>query len=146
MNITPTFRKFHLQRHEDASGVSGVGRVAEGIVFSDGMTVLRWLSACGSTNIYNNWESVLQVHGHGGNTEIVFDDPAPENNVSNPVSDDEELAKSVLGSEARKKILAVAEAAVKAEIAEIAETDAAAAAAAESPKKPRRKKKATTKL
>jgi hypothetical protein len=77
MNITPTFRKFHLQRHEDASGVSGLGRVAEGIVFSDGKAVLHWLSACSSTNIYDNWEAVLQVHGHGGSTEIVFDDPAP---------------------------------------------------------------------
>lgn len=78
MNLTPTFRKFHLERHEDISGTSGTGRVCEGIVFSDGVTVLHWLSACASTNIYANWESVIQVHGHGGATEIVFDDPAPE--------------------------------------------------------------------
>lgn len=112
MNITPTFRKFHLQRHEDSSGVSGVGRVAEGIVFSDGMTVVRWLSACGSTNIYNNWEAVMQVHGHGGNTEIVFDDPAPETTVSTAISHD---AKEVMEDpEARKRILAVVEETLKA--------------------------------
>lgn len=138
MNITPTFRKFHLQRHEDSSGVSGVGRVAEGIVFSDGMAVVRWLSACGSTNIYNNWEAVMQVHGHGGNTEIVFDDPAPgETNVSTALPDD---AKEVLDNEdSRKRILAVAEEVIK--IAEESMAEESSNKAVKTKKTRKRKKK-----
>lgn len=136
MNITPTFRKFHLQRHEDTSGVSGLGRIAEGIVFSDGTTVVRWLSACGSTNVYANSEGVKQVHGHGGNTELVWDypDPAPGDNADN-----EELNKILDDPESCKKIVAVAEAAIKEEEAAIKEELEV--------KKPRkRKKKATSKL
>lgn len=84
MNLTPTFRRFHLQREEDISGVSGIGRIAEGCIFSDGTAVVRWLSACPSLNFYNNWDSVLQVHGHGGSTKIVFDDPDPRAEVEAP--------------------------------------------------------------
>ena len=109
MNITPTFRKFHLQRHSDASGVSGLGRVAEGIVFSDGKAVLHWLSACSSTNIYDNWEAIKQIHGHGGDTEIVFDDPEPDSPAA-------ALETLVEDPEERKKVLAVAEEAIKAHL------------------------------
>lgn len=140
MNITPTFRKFHLQRHEDTSGVSGLGRIAEGIVFSDGTTVVRWLSACGSTNVYANSEGVKQVHGHGGNTELVWDDPDPA--PGDNAADNGELYKILDDPESCKKIVAVAEAAIKEEEAAIKEEEAAAEA-----KKPRkRKKKATAKL
>lgn len=141
MNITPTFRKFHLQRHEDTSGVSGLGRIAEGIVFSDGTTVVRWLSACGSTNVYANSEGVKQVHGHGGNTELVWDDPDPAPGDNS--AEDEGLNKILDDPESCKKIVAVAEAAIKEEEAAIKEEKAAAAEA----KKPKKnKKKATSKL
>lgn len=33
-------KRFHLVRKEDASGVSGTGHVAEGIMFSDGKVVI----------------------------------------------------------------------------------------------------------
>lgn len=68
-------RRFHFERREDASGVSGVGKVAEGIVFSDGRVAIEWLSNCPSTNIYNSLEDVDRIHGHEGRTQIVFDDP-----------------------------------------------------------------------
>jgi hypothetical protein len=35
---------FHLEWTEDASVVSGIGKVAEGVVFDDGTVVLRWLT------------------------------------------------------------------------------------------------------
>ncbi len=38
-------KKFWLKRIEDVSQVSGTGIVAEGIIFSDGVAVLRWLTA-----------------------------------------------------------------------------------------------------
>jgi hypothetical protein len=42
-------RLFRLERTEDASGVSGIGKVAEGVVFDDGTVVLRWLTEVKST-------------------------------------------------------------------------------------------------
>lgn len=77
MRLTPRERRFHLERAEDVTGTSGTGRVAEGVVFSDGITVLHWLSACQSTNIYGSVEAVLQVHGHAGATRLIWDDPDP---------------------------------------------------------------------
>jgi hypothetical protein len=66
---------FHLERREDASGVSGIGRVAEGVVFSDGVTVLRWLTEVKSTVVFQSIKDVETVHGHQGRTAIVFDMP-----------------------------------------------------------------------
>ncbi len=65
-------RIFELHRSQDVSGISGIGKVAEGVVFKDGTTVVRWLSKHPSTNIYNNVEEVLQIHGHAGSTRVEF--------------------------------------------------------------------------
>jgi len=74
VNFKPNLRRFHFQRDEDESGVSGTGRVAEGVQFSDGWCVVHWLSPMHSTNICVNIEAVKQIHGHGGKTKIIFDD------------------------------------------------------------------------
>lgn len=78
-------RRFHFMRLEDASGVSGCGVVAEGIVFSDGKVAIEWLSESPSTNIYNSLTDVERIHGHEGRTQIVFDDPndSPKKEESN---------------------------------------------------------------
>lgn len=72
-------RRFHFDRLEDASGVSGCGRVAEGCLFTDtGEAVVHWLGKHGSINLYHSIDDVIQVHGHEGRTQIVFDDdPQP---------------------------------------------------------------------
>lgn len=71
-------RRFHFERLEDASGVSGCGRVAEGCLFTDtGEAIVHWLGSRGSINIYHSIEDVISVHGHEGRTRIVFDDPQP---------------------------------------------------------------------
>lgn len=67
-------RLFHLERHQDPSGVSGLGRVAEGVIFGDGQVVLQWLGAYRTVGIYPSLEVVEAIHGHGGDTEIVMDD------------------------------------------------------------------------
>lgn len=67
-------RRFYLQRTEDASGVSGTGKVAEGVEFSDGVCVLRWLTAGGSTAVYNTAEDLIRIHGHEGRTRLMFVD------------------------------------------------------------------------
>ena len=68
-------RRFHFLRLEDASGVSGCGRVAEGVVFSNGKVAVEWLSAHASTVLYDNLADVELIHGHQGRTKIVFEDP-----------------------------------------------------------------------
>jgi hypothetical protein len=76
-------RIFHLERLQDVSKVSGVGRVGEGVVFVDtGEVVLHWFGDNPSINIYHSIEAVEKVHGHNGSTLIVFDDgkPAPRAN------------------------------------------------------------------
>jgi hypothetical protein len=68
-----TMKTFHLYRHEDESGVSGTGRVAQGVVFDDGQAVLRWLGEHPSTTVYPNIGEVKAIHGHQGKTEVVMD-------------------------------------------------------------------------
>lgn len=68
-------RRFVLERDADASGVSGTGRVAEGVQFSDGRCVTRWTeSRVGSvqTCVWDSVADVEAVHGHGGQTRVVW--------------------------------------------------------------------------
>jgi hypothetical protein len=51
-----------------------VGCVADGVVFPDGVSVLRWRTAGGSTAVYDSMESVELIHGHDGRTKIKFID------------------------------------------------------------------------
>ena len=69
-------RRFYLERSKDVSGVSGVGRVAEGVEFSDGKVAIRWPTEYGSTVVWDSIEHAEKVHGHGGLTKIVWIDSA----------------------------------------------------------------------
>jgi hypothetical protein len=70
-----------LLRHDDETGVSGEGVVADLIEFGDGLCVAHWRSATPSTIIFPNAKQLTAVHGHGGKTEAVFfaDLPSPRN-------------------------------------------------------------------
>ena len=70
--MEPTLQTFYLLRHNDVSGVSGTGIVAEGVVFRDGTTVIRWLGDKPSTVVWGSIADAVAIHGHGGNTEFVF--------------------------------------------------------------------------
>jgi hypothetical protein len=77
-------RRFHFWRVQDASGVSGCGRVAEGCLFVDtGEVVVHWYGSHGSINIYHSMDDVIYVHGHQGNTEIIFDDAEEDKKETN---------------------------------------------------------------
>jgi hypothetical protein len=65
-------RLFYLDRLEDVSGTSGIGRVAEGVVFSNGWCALTWLTAHTSVAFYPSLTAVESIHGHNGCTRIVF--------------------------------------------------------------------------
>lgn len=63
-------RTFRLIRKKDVSGVSGTGYIAEGVVFHDGMTFLKWFGKIPSVEEFPTVENVLEIHGHGGSTDI----------------------------------------------------------------------------
>lgn len=65
-----TFTKIEMWRETDESGVSGTGKVAEGVRFSDGSIVLRWLTAVRSTVHYDSLADAKKIHGHDGKTRI----------------------------------------------------------------------------
>lgn len=68
-------RRFHLVRDHDVSGVSGVGVVAEGVQFEDGVVVIRWCTGDHHSTVV--WDSILDalaVHGHGGSTVVEWVD------------------------------------------------------------------------
>ncbi|WP_432091054.1 hypothetical protein [Streptomyces sp. NRRL F-5630] len=68
---------FDLVRDTDISGVSGTGKVAEGVLFSDGHAAIHWLGTWPTTTPHpDGLASVKGVHGHGGATRIVLNDPA----------------------------------------------------------------------
>ena len=65
---------FKLVRIEDESGVSGVGHVADGVIFENQVCVLNWRTAHSSTAIYKDILTLEAIHGHGGKTKIVYYD------------------------------------------------------------------------
>lgn len=74
-------RTFQLHRDHDVSGVSGEGVVADGVVFPDGVAVVRWRGDRQSTVVWPSVEDVIAIHGHGGATRLVWDAPAPAPSV-----------------------------------------------------------------
>ncbi len=67
-------RRFYLQREEDVSGISGTGRVAEGVEFANGMVALSWHSQHACVNTYTSMRTVEELHGHQNRTKIVWID------------------------------------------------------------------------
>jgi hypothetical protein len=66
-------KNFLLVRHEDVSGVSGTGVVAEGTEFSDKTVALRWKSSRSSLVFWpGGIDDVNAVHGHDGKTRVVW--------------------------------------------------------------------------
>jgi hypothetical protein len=81
-------RRFALVRHIDYTGVSGVGVVAYGVVFSDGQVALRWCSDHPATSLWNSIDDLLAVHGHGDGTSVQWIDDAADrlNEVAESIS------------------------------------------------------------
>lgn len=85
-------KTFVLQRHEDSTGVSGEGRVAAGIITPQGASVMKWFNEDNPRlNTDNDGISIKpapdgksateQIHGHGGNTELVYTDDVDDSIV-----------------------------------------------------------------
>ena len=71
----PSPRRFTLIREVDVSAVSGVGRIADGVEFSDGSVALRWHGSYPATAVWGGIDDVLAVHGHDGLTKVRWFDP-----------------------------------------------------------------------
>ena len=74
-------RTFRMRRQADASGVSGIGLVLEGVEFSTGVVVVHWLTPPprGSISVFDSIDQFLSIHvrPHPGNrTTLDFDDGA----------------------------------------------------------------------
>jgi hypothetical protein len=68
-------RLFRLERNEDVSGQTGLGVVAQGVVFPSGKVALCWEAPPHAVAVYGRIEDVERVHGHSGRTLVVFQDP-----------------------------------------------------------------------
>jgi hypothetical protein len=67
-------RTFRLVRDEDVTGVSGTGTVADGVAWPDGSVSVRWRGEHPSAVFWDDMKAVEHVHGHGGRTQIEWDD------------------------------------------------------------------------
>jgi hypothetical protein len=67
-------RRFELHRDEDATGVSGTGVVAEGVLYYNGWCSMMWKTSVFSLVTYPDIQSVETIHGHNGKTRIVWVD------------------------------------------------------------------------
>ena len=67
-------KRFYLQRDIDETGVSGTGKIAEGVMFTSGRIALTWLTPFASYAFYDNAEVLQHLHGHNGKTRVVFVD------------------------------------------------------------------------
>lgn len=75
-------RLFSLNRHIDETGVSGTGRVLDGVVFHTGQVVICWRTdinqnkiGFSSIAIYPSWDAFTSIHiepHKNGAMEVVF--------------------------------------------------------------------------
>ena len=70
--VMELMRRFVLNRMSDVSGISGTGYVACGVCFSDGLCVMRWTTETSSTVVYDSVVDLMEVHGHGGATVLIW--------------------------------------------------------------------------
>lgn len=74
-----SMRRFFLERTVDATGVSGTGTVAQGVVINGGhgrvKVVLSWMTEHTSVAVYDSLEALEAIHLHGGATKIRWEDP-----------------------------------------------------------------------
>ena len=55
-------RLFTVVRKGDATGISGTGRVLDGVIFHTGQVVVCWRSDHSSIVVFPSWEAFEAVH------------------------------------------------------------------------------------
>lgn len=73
-------RRFCLQRNVDETGISGTGRVLDGVLFRNGQVAWTWNSPHVTMTISPSMENFLALHvdGHPGCAELVWVDEEHE--------------------------------------------------------------------
>lgn len=72
----PSHYRFYLQRDADVSGKSGTGRVADGVLWTNGKVTIQWRGEHSSIVNWDQLYSAIEIHGHDGLTHIVWIDDA----------------------------------------------------------------------
>lgn len=67
-------KRFCMIRNTDVSGISGTGKVIEGVVFPSGKVALEWQTSTSSISIYDSIDDTVEIHGHDGATELIWID------------------------------------------------------------------------
>lgn len=68
--VEPEPRIFVVDRRRDHTGISGIGVIAEGVQFTDGTVVIRWITETATTGIFDSIEDLRKIHGHKGDSVI----------------------------------------------------------------------------
>ena len=68
--------RFYMNRLSDVTGVSGTGRVVNGVIMPSGKVVLEWKSPHQTIGIYDNFKQFLTIHveSHPDANEVIFID------------------------------------------------------------------------
>ncbi len=67
-------RRFYLDRVIDESGMSGLGKVSEGVVLPNGVAIMWWLVPPHSVQMYQSINDLHFIHKHGkrNTTKLVW--------------------------------------------------------------------------
>lgn len=98
--MTEFARPFILQRDRDTTGVSGTGAVADGTEWPDGSVTIRWRGRYPSTVIWDSLDYALLVHGHDGDTRVVWPDEVDDQGA--PAADVVQPAEEQQASDVRE--------------------------------------------
>lgn len=81
--LTALPRVFILQREIDSTGISGVGVVAWGVEFPDGVCAVRWTAQWPTSVVFHErgMASIEAIHGHVGQTKITYIDEEADRNA-----------------------------------------------------------------
>jgi hypothetical protein len=71
-DTTPAVQVFQLHRDHDVTGFSGVGVVADGVIWPDGTVCMRWRGEERTTVFGDSIAQIERIHGHGGATRVVL--------------------------------------------------------------------------
>lgn len=55
-------RRFYLIRNDDKTGVSGTGRVLEGVLTVSGRVIVEWIAPYDTIGIYDSLEHFVALH------------------------------------------------------------------------------------
>ena len=68
-------KHFYLWRKVDETGMSGTGKVAEGVELPNGVCVMWWIVDPYSVVIYKDIKELEHIHSHGRKTtEVIFEE------------------------------------------------------------------------